>query len=247
MKQLTVIQTIGSIIKQELLNSLNDNILPNTCVLFSRKLDSERFTERDQIQLEGEQLSSIYIVLQYRYAPEKILKLSKQISKLLNTECSITYVEIMLKDKILPCIRIKRLRHMSYVSTIQKIIKTNNFKLSQTPIIIDNCFVKIFKNFKVLEIDPYIYRDYFEREKIYIKPPYGIDNDLFNLLVFRVKEKMVNNNFDAALGELYRFNGTETIIRILDKNRSLERALEFKMYFMKELDSEIINGKQTYP
>jgi hypothetical protein len=63
---------------------------------------------------------------------------------------------------------------------------------------------------------------------------------LFDYFTKRVKSNLHDINFDAALGVINRFTGPEDVIRIYDSNKTLERALELKKFYMKEFKRERI-------
>ena len=61
---------------------------------------------------------------------------------------------------------------------------------------------------------------------------------LLEHLTHNVKKKIENSNFDSALGIINRFNGPEDVIRIFDRTKTLERALEIRNKYLKELKRE---------
>lgn len=238
MKQIAVIETVGSITKFEKLSKIENNVLPDTLVLRNlRPFPGYIYEEGND---NGLKLVSIFIMLYYRYSPEKVIKLSSLIKPQLQMECNAGYGEIIMENEIYPCIRIKGLKYISSIPKLQEFIKFQGFKLKKNIPVKTEGIIKVYKTFKLLEIDDDIYRDYYEREKFYLKMPVDINWEMFQSLKNNVKELIHNNNFDAALGEIYRFSGPIKVIRIFDRNKSLERALELKRIFNEELRKEII-------
>ena len=77
-------------------------------------------------------------------------------------------------------------------------------------------------------------------EKIYIRIPNPINWNRFDYITKKIKNSVKSANFDAALGTIYRFCGPEDVIRIYDKNKTLERAVELKNHFLKSIKSDVL-------
>ncbi|UCH15477.1 MAG: hypothetical protein JSV22_05805, partial [Bacteroidales bacterium] len=137
-----------------------------------------------------------------------------------------------------PCIRIKGLECYDLIPEIQADYKNNDIKFMSFKAIDSDGKIKVFKHFKITEITDGIYRDLFEGEKFYFTIPLQINWRLLEHLTNNVKKKIENSNFDSALGIINRFNGPEDVIRIYDRNKTLERALEIKNKYLKELKRE---------
>ncbi|NJK84817.1 MAG: hypothetical protein HC906_01375 [Bacteroidales bacterium] len=98
--------------------------------------------------------------------------------------------------------------------------------------------IKVFKHFRFIEVYEGIYRDLYEGEKFYFKIPIQLNWKIFDHLTKRVKARMSDSNFDTAIGIINRFMGPEDIVRVYDKNKTLERALEIRKHFLKEIRKE---------
>ena len=231
-----IIETTGCIIKTERLKSLEQNIMSNTLVLQSMK-PFPGYEDKSSIKTRV-RLNYVYLILMYRYFPEKIERISRVLKEEKYNKCNFSCSEIVIQNKILQCIRIKGLDCYDIIPEIQADYKFNDIKFMSFKAINSDGKIKVFKHFKISEITEGIYRDLFEGEKFYFTIPLQINWRIFEHLTHNVKKKIENSNFDAALGIINRFNGPEDVIRIFDKNKTLERALEIRNKYIKELKRE---------
>lgn len=234
MEQNEVIETIGSITKMEEVCSLEQDTVKNTMVLRT----TNPFPGYQPGEKEDKAFikpGSIFIILRYRYAPEKINRINKNLLYSRITTCYPSSGEIITRDMILPCIRIKGLTDFSAVPVIQNFFKRHDLKLMDYQPVESAARIKIFKNFKLVEIGEGLYRDLNEGEKIYIRIPQSLNWKKFDYLTRKIKSYLEDKNFDAALGNIYRFCGPEDVIRIYDRNKTLSRALELKKNFLREI------------
>jgi hypothetical protein len=233
-----IIETIGSITKMENLRSLEQDILKNTLVLKNVDPFPGYSTQNSNIS-SGNKPGSIFIILRYRYAPEKINRINKDLAASRITSCYPSFGEIITRDAILPCIRIKGLDAYDTIPVVQNFFKRNDLKLMDFRKIDSTARIKIFKTFRLVEIGEGLYRDLNDGEKIYIRIPFALNWKRFDFVTKKIKYNLKDHNFDAAMGTIYRFCGPEDVIRIYDQNKKLERALELKKMYLKEIKREI--------
>jgi hypothetical protein len=228
-----VIETIGSITKYEQLMSLSAEVESNTLVLKNLKPFAGAKIK------DSSNTRSHYIILRYRYAPEKINRINSLILKQAALERYPSYGEINTSNLILPCVRIKGLVEEKKIRTIQKCLHDNDLQLMFYRDIDSICRIKIYKSFKLAEIGDGLYRDLLDGEKFYIRINTSLNWHRFNSVMNKISYKMDNPEFDAALGIIYRFTGPENIIRIFDKDKSYQRAIEIRKHILKEIKDEI--------
>ncbi|MBN1949587.1 MAG: hypothetical protein JW801_00185 [Bacteroidales bacterium] len=245
MEQNEIIETIGSITKMEDVCSLEKDILKNTLVL--RSLNPFPGVKADKGTGNSfEKPGSVFIILRYRYAPEKINRINKKLLENRITDCYPSSGEIITSNLILPCIRVKKLSSYESIPVIQNFFKRNDLKLMDYQKIQSAARIKIFKHFKLVEIGEGLYRDLNDGEKIYIRVPYSLNWKKFDFISRKIRHGLKNSNFDAALGNIYRFCGPEDVIRIYDQDKSLSRAMELRNHFLKELKKDMPISADLY-
>jgi hypothetical protein len=233
-----IIETIGSITKMEEICSMEQDILKNTLVLRTvNPFPGYRTDQKDGTFLEKP--GSVFIILRYRYAPEKINRINRELISSKITSCYPSSGEIITREMILPCIRIKGLDNFEKIPFIQNFFKRYDLQLMDFQKVECTARIKIFKTFKLIEIGEGLYRDLNDGEKIYIRIPQSINWKKFDYIIKKIKFNLQERNFDAALGNIYRFCGPEDVIRIYDQDKSLTRAIELKKHFLKEIKRDI--------
>jgi hypothetical protein len=237
MEQNCVIETIGSITKMENVISMYTDILENTLVLqnidpfpgyyISKNLDHQN------------KPYSVFIILRYRYDPEKVNRIIQEMARNKIVSIYPSFGEIITSNAFLPCIRLKGIRESHLISEIQLFLKNHDLQMMPYQKVDCKARIKIFKTFRIIELTDGIYRDLMDGEKFYFKIPNSLNWKRFEYVTKKIRYNLKDKNFDAALGIIYRFCGTEDVIRIYDNNKTLERALNLKNLYIKEIKNDI--------
>ncbi len=228
-----IIETTGCIAKVEHLHDIASFIPDDTLVMKPIRPFPGLST-----RVEDSTPGTVYAALLYRYFPEKINRIAKGLKENINSNWWIVYGEISIKNNLFPVVRIKGLNKFDDISVIQNYLKKNDIKLMPYKKINEEGKIKIFKQFKIKEISNGIYRDLYESEKFYFVIHDSINWNLLVYLTKQVKSKTENPEFDAALGVINRFNGAEDVIRIYDKDKTLERAIYLRNQFLQAMKKE---------
>jgi len=231
-----IIETIGSITKMESVKSIEQNILKNTLVL--KNIDPFPGFHREKDNNKDKKSESVFIILNYRYAPEKINRINRELSNNKMISCYPSFGEIITHGSIFPCIRLKGIEDLSQIPNIQEYYKKHELQLMDFQNVSCRARIKIFKTFKIIEIADGLYRDLNDGEKIYIRIPKSMNWRLIENITKKIKYNLKNRNFDSALGIIYRFCGPEDVIRVYDEEKTLERALLIKKMYLKEIKKE---------
>ena len=96
--------------------------------------------------------------------------------------------------------------------------------------------MKIKKYFLLDEVNEGIYMDRETPEMAYFEIPFQLDWATFEKITIDLKHNIEDNNFDAALGTLYRKNGLKDIIRIYDTNVCLGECLFLMEKYCKAIE-----------
>ncbi len=235
MKNTNTIETIGSITKMEHLVDAPDTSLPNTLVLKNTNpfpgIKLENIPERNQ-------LVSYFIILCYRYASEKVNRIGNVLFNEFKLERFPGHGEIICGKEILPCLRLKKI-NPNVIKDIQHFLKDKGLKMKGHQKFDSLCRIKIFKSFRLIEISNDLYRDLNNKHKFYIQINRELNWKRFNYIIKKIKYNLENQDFDAALGLIYRFTGPQNVIRIYDKDTSQERSLLLKKMFISEIKKEV--------
>ena len=93
---------------------------------------------------------SVFIILRYRYAPEKINRINKNLTASRITRCYPSSGEIITRELILPCIRLKGLDNYEIIPVVQSFFKRNDLQLMDYRPLQGPERIKIFKTFKLM-------------------------------------------------------------------------------------------------
>jgi hypothetical protein len=234
-----VIETVGSITKMENLRALEQDTIENSLVLETVDPFPGYKSEHDTTDTDKNP-SSVFITLRYRYAPEKINRINKELRENKMVICYPSFGEIITHNYIFPCIRIKGLENHKIIPAIQDFYRQNDLQLLAFKSFNDSARIKIFKTFRLIELAKGLYRDLNDGEKFYIHIPQSIQWKQLDHISKKIKFNLKTHNFDAALGIIYRFCGPENVIRIYDRDKSLRRALQLKSLFTKEVKKDML-------
>lgn len=236
MERNQVIETIGSITKVEHLTDLKTSVVNNSLVL--KNVNPFPGITNQNISI-SDKPGSLFIILRYRYAPEKINRINCNMLAEHNLVTYPSYGEVTVGKDILPCVRLKNLDNYDQIIPLQNFLLNHDLQLMPYRTIDNECTIKIFKTFKLAEIGDGLYRDLYDGEKFYIKIDRALNWKRFEYVVKKIKFNEETSDFDAALGVIYRFMGPENVIRIFDKDISYKRAIQLRKVFLKEVKDEI--------
>ncbi|MDZ7744042.1 MAG: hypothetical protein U5Q03_20495 [Bacteroidota bacterium] len=96
--------------------------------------------------------------------------------------------------------------------------------------------IKIKKCFLLDELDNGIYMDKENPEMGYFEIPVKLNFAQFEQMTLDIKRNIKENNWDAALGILYRKSGLVDMIRIYDTNVCLGQCLFLNEKYHKEIN-----------
>jgi hypothetical protein len=232
-----IIETIGSISKMEKLQSVEQDFAFNSLVLKNIDPFPGYHSKSDKLNFIKKQ-ESIFIMLRHPYPSEQINTIFKKLASERIIKCYPSYGEIITAGSVNACIRLKGIENYALIPYIQKYFQDNDLQLMNYEKMYGYANIKIFKSFRIVRIAEGLYRDATEIEKLYIRIPASLNWKQFDKITNKIKCSIENPNFDGALGAIYRFNGTEDVIRIYDRETTLEKAKLLKMMYLKEIKGE---------
>lgn len=229
------IETIGNITKSEMLTSCTEGRDTNLLVLHSHN----SFPGISNLNKKNENLQRYYLALRYRYAHEKISRLNSSIAERYSLSHTPASCELIMSKEIMHGIRFKNLS-IEEILSFRSLIKEHNVELMTYRVFDYHAIVQVYKMFKLIETITGLYRDLADANKFYITIPKSINWKRFTAITEKIRGGLEDKDFDAALGMIYRYYGTEDIVRIYDNDKSATRAVELKQKFTKEIHQDLI-------
>jgi len=228
----TIIETSGYIIKEVNLKSLNEHIVPKTCVLMALGKYPGYYGEEFKAHFP----ESFFIILQEHYSKETIARSTKEIKKYLSYAFEAYPGEISLYNNQCRFIRIKGLTDFAAVQELQNAYIDTGLKLKKKNIEIeDKAVVKVEKEFLLEEFEHGCYRDQQVKEKCYFEVPDKVNWKMFQKITSVVKNNWDGPAFDAAMGALYRYDGLQDVVRIYAEEMSEQEVKALQERFSLEM------------
>ncbi|MEF8844875.1 MAG: hypothetical protein V5A59_05325 [Bacteroidales bacterium] len=227
-----IIEVTGYIKKRETLTSIESNIAPHTCVLES--LDPFPGYHGKNLPDESEP-RSLFLLVRNNYSFEDIARISKKIAENCEYDFNASIGYIYIQPYKYNCIRIKYLTSFTFLPELQDMFIQEGVKFSRYKAIEDKAIIVVNKNFLVEEQEEGIYRDLEAKSKYYIGLPEKLDWETFSNFTFHIKNNLIDNNFDAALGVFYRITGITDMVRVYDRDNSIEKMRNLKSRYEEEV------------
>lgn len=226
------IQTMGAMAKEEMLLSIQSNVLPNTFVIENR----EPFPGYHGENLPSEPIpDSIFFVTQYPYTYEKILRLSQKIRKYMNQDFDACYAKICVFNDTYDAIRIREINTYTIIKIIQQYFLDEGVRYRKNKKIEAQGIIKLCKHFDIEYTGDNIYIDNRDKSMYYLAVPHQLSWSLFRDVTKKVKNNIDNSNFDAALGSFYLKDIVE-FVRIYAKNLDLNRIKSIRNKYIEIID-----------
>lgn len=225
MIELNRIETYGTIIKKELLGSLEEPFCQNALVIESKFPFPGYYHDviPDQEVLKP---GSVFMVTESRQNEEKIMRTNQEVKKVFKKQFDAAPGQIMVFNEQRTCIRVRHLEAFHDIPELVghfqegdiRFMKYRDIKPYQGLITINRFFF-------IESIYPGIYRDLEHPEFCYFQIPVKLDWDTFEKITLDMKWNMDDNKFDAAIGTIIRKNILMDIVRIYDEQVTPEKLI----------------------
>ncbi len=228
-----IIETIGKIEKKETIVSIqNEDMVLESLHPFPGYHGT---TIPDQTNPK-----SVFLVMKSKETDEDVIRKTEKVREKFSSKFDASPGLISVFNKIEPCIRIKDLENYALISELISLYKDQGVSFQKGKNI--NSYygwVRIKKFFILDEINEGIYMDRDTPEMGYFEIPTKLDWDIFEKMTVDLKHNIEDNNFDAALGTLYRSTGLKDIIRIYDTNVCLGECLFLREKYLTEIKKHL--------
>jgi hypothetical protein len=225
-----IIETIGGLAKEEILRSVNENIMPNTMVLEAE----EPFPAYHGINIPTEaKPSSAFLVTKKLYSAEKIFRIANIIQKYFQHEFDAVQGRICIHNDVFPCIRIRGLVRYELIGDLQKCFFSEGIEFARKKNLKADALIQLKKLFTITEISDEIYHDLDEHSTYYIR----IHKQLSWQNFIHITQNVRNNtsiNFDGALAAIYCKNILD-VVRIYAPDIDINTLIKLKERYNLEI------------
>ncbi len=227
-----IIETMGKIVKEETLTSVDYNILPKTMVLENSEPFPGYFgtrTPKDSVP------RSIFLITAKKYKEDNLKRILAAIKKDLGHSCDITNGSIEIFSRKFDCLRLKGLTCFDHIPKIQNMLLDKGIKFECSKKINAKGRIVLHKYFKIEQSDEGLFKNLVQTDQYFIIIPLELEWTELCDITARIKQNIDNSLFDAAMGYMYRENSIVDFIRIFDKDHSPERMKKIRDMYLNEI------------
>ena len=228
-------ETTGYTIKEETVDLLKHNIMPNTMVV---DVNHPFPGYHGMPTIEQSKPRSILLLTKEKYSWEKILRTSSRIDEFTDYKLNSASATIKFGNNSYNGIRIKGLPSYEEIPIVQHAFAEEGFKFMKKRKMADNQVIsmKVSKFYNVQNIDDKIFRDTQTEHMFYIEIPHQLNWELFRKITFSIKNNISNRNYDVVLGVFFMRGTVVDMIRIFKPNISNELLNEIRDKYYKEIN-----------
>ncbi len=223
MKEQLTIETCGTILKKETIATIESSFSANAMVLES-KTPFPGYYHKVIPETKELHPGSIYLVLKTGLNDEKLMRINHEIKKVVRKRFDAAPGQISLYNELKPCIRIKFLQRYNDIPELIEVYREEGVQFMKYKSIKPySGLISVKKFFIVDSIEPGIYLDFEDKDMGYIQIPGYLKWSNFEKITLTLKHNMEDNKFDAAIGTIHRKNCIVDVVRIFDKEISVEK------------------------
>lgn len=204
------IETLGNIIKEEFLVSLEDRIIKNSLVLENR----ETFPGFYHNMPEQAPPHSIFLVTQMPYSREEITRANQKIKPITGYSFDASTGQLHIRNEIYPCIRLLSLETYAHIEELQHHFIGQGILFRKHEKIKTKGLIKVKKFFSLGELDSGFYLDLKQEFTGFLRIPEQLSWNEFEEVTHQVKNNWTGREFDAALASAYIDHEIHDLVRI---------------------------------
>jgi hypothetical protein len=224
-------ESLGVLLKEEALQTVEHNILENTLVLES----IEPFPSYHGENMPSEtKPDSIFLITDKNYPDETIFRVSQHLCCYEGIAVDACPAEIFIHSTTYYAIRIRGLHNYVHIKDIQKCYVDRNIQFMKIKNIKTSALIRVTKVFSIAKLQEGIYHDLDDENTYYIALPYHFNREKFWRTTGIVKNNMDNSNFDCAAGFIYSKEMME-FVRIYAQNIPAERLTSIREKYLEEI------------
>jgi len=227
------LEYIGKIIKQENIDTVDENKIPNTFVINvpdPYKNYYGRFTE-------VEKPKSIIFVTKTPNSFEKILRVTKGINEKYGLNLDGAKCEVTIGSRKLNGVRVKGINRYPEIAQIQQYYFNEGYDFAKSEKFHDvDALIRINRFFNIEKLDEGIFKSNIEEDVYYITVPRYMTWEEFRTITFEIKNNVSDKNYDIAKGVVYLNGGVKEFLRISKPKATLELLKQIQQKYIDKLE-----------
>ena len=226
-------EILGKLTRQEKVNPIATNKIPNTFVVSIPNPLATYFTRFTQVNRPH----SILLLVKSDLSFERILRATRNINTATEFNLEGAKSELTIGKRKYSGIRLKGVKDFSDIPKIQELYKNEGFDLAKNVRIKKetDSMIRVNKFFNINQISDDVYQSVNDKDRYYFAIPNNLDWDQFRDVTFDIKNNINISGYDVAKGIFYDNHGITEIVRIVKPNISLEMVNEVKDKYLDRL------------
>ncbi len=227
-----IIETIGTITKEETVSTLDYQIIPGTWVLETE----EPFPGYHHADPQNQNPKSIFIIMKSYKGREEISRLNQNIARYFSQELDTASSRLTIFNKTYYAIRLRFLENYSMIQEIQKCFLNEGVNFLKRKEVSEKAIIRVKKYFKITcSENEGIYMDKNDCNMAYLTISELLSWKMFEKITFNIKNNWNHEDFDAALGTMYINGGVKDVVRIFSLNLERDKLVKIRDMFLNEI------------
>tara|TARA_R110001583_G_scaffold15052_4_gene62392 strand:- start:20405 stop:21097 length:693 start_codon:yes stop_codon:yes gene_type:complete len=226
------LEYLGKIIKQENIDTVNENKIPKTFVInVPNPYDSyySRFTDINNPD-------SIIFVTKTPNSFEKILRVTKGINEKYGLELDGAKCEVKIGSRKLNGIRVKGIKSYPEIATIQQYYKDEGYDFSKSEKFEDtDSLIRVNRFFNIEKLAEGIFKSNTENDVYYVTISRYMKWEEFRTITFEIKNNVSDKNYDIAKGIAYVDGGIIEFLRVVKPKATVEMLKNIQQKYIEKL------------
>lgn len=222
-----MIETIGTIAKEENVKTVEHFILPNSFVL--QNLEPFSGYHGSNLPVD-DRPDTFFMITTEVHSMEKIFRVADDIKQYTDYKFRASSGSICIGNDSYPFIRIRGLDSYEPIEEIQRYFFDSGIKYQKSKKVDSKALIELKKIFVLEQISEAIYKDQ-EDDMHYLDIGRQLTWGRFKSVTRWVKNNLNDSNFDAAIAVVYA-NNVLDLVRIYAQNVNLDRLEEIRLKYI---------------
>jgi len=222
-----MIETIGTIVKEEHVKTVDHYILPNSFVL--QNLEPFSGYHGDNLPID-QRPDTFFFITTEAYTMEKIFRAADNIKQYTDYSFKASSGNICIGNDFYSFVRIRGLNSYEPVKEIQKYFMDSGITYQKKKKLDSTALIELKKIFMLEKLNECIFKD-LEDDMHYLDINRQLTYGRFKSVTRWVKNNLDNSNFDAALAVVYA-DRVFDLVRIYTQNVAIDRLEEIRQKYI---------------
>lgn len=229
---MAALEYIGKIIKQENIDTVDENKIPRTFVInVPNAYDSyySRFTDINKPD-------SIIFVTKTPNSFENILRVTAGINKKYGLNLDGAKCEVQIGSRKLNGIRVKGINRYPEIVTIQEYYAAEGYEFARSEKFKEtDSLIRINRFFNIEKLDEGVFKSNTEEDTYYVTIPKYMTWEEFRTITYEIKNNISDKNYDIAKGVVYINGGVKEFLRIVKPKATTEGLIKIRQKYIDKL------------